>query len=493
MKLQEIFSNFDGVKEGLPSIEISHVTQDTRNILPDSLYVAIRGEKRDGHDYLQEAEDKGATAFVVESAEKVPDSLSGVVIKVKDSRKALDHLASVFYSHPGRELFCVGVTGTNGKTTITYMIEALFNHKKMWTGVIGTINHHCQEKVWPSEMTTPDPLFLQKRLREFCDLGARSAALEVSSHALIQKRVESVPFNCVVFTNLTRDHLDYHMTMENYFLAKQRLFTDLLWSTTKNPCWAVVNSDDVYGRRLKIADPASLWTYGQKHSDFQFRQEKLEYGRTEFLALTPIGEVVVEIKMSGLYNIYNALAALAVGASAGMSLGEMAVALKNFGGVPGRMQFVENSRNLAVLVDYAHTPDALESSLKTLQEIRRHKKSGQIWCVFGCGGDRDAGKRPLMAKIAAADADHVVVTSDNPRTEDPLKIIQEINAGFINVSKEKIKIEPDRKKAIEMALTLAGKDDVVIIAGKGHEDYQIIGDQKIHFSDVETVQKFFKG
>lgn len=493
MKLQELFLNFEDQQPGLPPLEISQVTQDTRTILPDSIYVAIRGEKKDGHDFLEEAQKKGATVFVVEDRQKVPANFSGLVIEVKDTRKVLDHLASAFYSRPGRELFCVGVTGTNGKTTTTYLIEALLNFKKKWTGVIGTINHHCREKAWPSEMTTPDPLFLQKRLREFCELGAQAAALEVSSHALIQKRVESVPFDCVVFTNLTRDHLDYHKTMENYFLAKQRLFTDFLWATNKNPCWAIVNADDKYGRRLKIAEAAELWTYGHKYSDFSFRFEKFDYGRTEFLAVTPLGEVMVQMNMSGLYNIYNALAAMAVGAAAGLDLGEMAVALKNFSGVPGRMQFVENSRGPAVLVDYAHTPDALESSLSTLKEIRRTKKTGQIWCVFGCGGDRDAGKRPLMATIAAAGADQVVVTSDNPRTEDPLKIIQEINAGFVGVSKEKIKIEPDRKKAIEIALTLAAKDDVVLIAGKGHEDYQIIGEEKIHFSDVETVQKFFKG
>lgn len=494
MKLQQIFSSLD-LQQGLPPLEISQITQDTRNVLPGSVYVAICGEKRDGHDYLDEAIAKGALVLVVENINKVPAHFTGTVIEVKDSRETLDHLASAFYWHPGRELFCIGVTGTNGKTSITYLVEALFNRDQKWTGVIGTINHHCRGQVWPTEMTTPDPLFLQKRLREFCDLGAKAAAIEVSSHALMQKRVQSVPFDCVVFTNLTRDHLDYHKTMGNYFLAKQKLFTEMIWMTSKKPSWAIVNSDDIYGRRLRIAEPATLWTYGRKSADFQFRDEEFDYGFTKFLAITPIGEQVIEMKMGGLHNIYNALAALAVGAAGGLTLESMAHALKDFSGVPGRMQLIENSRSLSVLVDYAHTPDALENTLQSLNEIRRLKKNkaGKIWCVFGCGGDRDAGKRPLMARVAAKQADHIVVTSDNPRHEDPLKIIQEINSGFAVGEKDKIKIEPDRQKAIEMALTLADSQDVVLIAGKGHEDYQIIGDQRIHFSDEDVVRKYFKG
>lgn len=493
MKLQQIFSGLEDLHSGLPPLEINQITQDTRKILPGSVYVAIRGEKSDGHDHLQEAIAKGALVLVVENKSQVPANFSGTVVEVKDSRQALDHLASAFYGHPGRELFCVGITGTNGKTSISYLVEALFNEAKKWTGVIGTINHHCRDQIWNTEMTTPDPLFLQKRLREFRDLGAKAAAIEVSSHALIQKRVQSVPFDCVVFTNLTRDHLDYHKTMENYFLAKQKLFTEMLWATSKNPSWAIVNSDDRYGRRLRIAEPARLWTYGRKYCDFQFRDEEFDYGWTKFLALTPIGDQVIEIKMGGLHNIYNTLAALAVGASAGLSLEEMAKALKEFAGVPGRMQLIENSRNLPVLVDYAHTPDALENTLGSLREIRRHKQTGKIWCVFGCGGDRDAGKRPLMAQVAARYADEVVVTSDNPRHEDPLKIIQDIRAGFDGNDIKKIKFEPDREKAIAMALTLSDAKDVVVIAGKGHEDYQIIGDQKNHFSDAEVVRKYFKG
>ncbi|MEK6773727.1 MAG: UDP-N-acetylmuramoyl-L-alanyl-D-glutamate--2,6-diaminopimelate ligase [Bdellovibrionota bacterium] len=495
MKLQQIFSSLEELAPGFPPLEINQITQDSRNVSTGNIYIAIRGEKRDGHDYLEEAISRGALVLVVENKSKVPNHFKGTVVEVKDTRKTLDYLASAFYYKPGRELFCVGITGTNGKTSIAYLVEAILNHGNKMTGVIGTINHHCGAQVWPTELTTPDSLFLQKRLREFCDLGAKAVAIEVSSHALMQKRVESVPFDCVVFSNLSRDHLDYHKTMKNYFLAKQRLFADLLWSTSKNPSRAIVNSDDIYGRRLRIAETAGLWTYGRKDCDFQFRNEEFDFGKTKFLAVTPVGEILVEIKTSGLHNIYNSLAAIAVGVAAGMTLPAIAEALKNFSGVPGRMQFVETSRNFSAVVDYAHTPDALQNTLHSLNEIRRRKKEkgGKIWCVFGCGGDRDVGKRPLMAKIAADSADHIIVTSDNPRREDPLKIIQEINNGFDALSREKVKLEPDRQKAIEMALTLADSQDVVLIAGKGHEDYQIIGDQKIHLSDVEIIQKFFKG
>jgi len=493
MKLQQLFSALEDYKQSLPPLEIERVCHDTRQVIPGSVFVAIRGEKRDGHDFLNEAIHQGAFVLVVEDRKKVPTGFQGTVVECKDSRQVLDSLASAFYYNPGRELFCVGVTGTNGKTSITYFVEAILNRASKSAGVIGTVNHRYRNQIWPTEMTTPDPLFLHQRLREFCDLGAKSAVMEVSSHALSQKRSDSVPFDCVVFTNLTRDHLDYHKTMQNYFSAKQRLFTDLMWTTNKSPCWAIVNSDDVYGRRLRIAETAGLWTYGQKDSDFRFQDEEFDFTTTKYLAVTPFGEMLIEINMGGLHNIYNSLAAIAVGCAAGIPLQEMAQALKTFAGVPGRLQSVSNPRSLPVFVDYAHTPDALENTLYALRDIRTYKKvsNGKIWCVFGCGGDRDPGKRPIMGKIAATLADQVIITSDNPRTEDPVKIIHQIIKDLPTPMSENIKLEPDRKKAIEMALTLASSEDVVLIAGKGHEDYQIIGTQKIHFSDEEVIQKFF--
>ncbi len=493
MNLQQIFAHREDINQGLPPLEISGITQNTRNVVANSLYVAIRGEKKDGHDYLKDAVEKGAKVLVVEDKSKVPNGFSGTVIQVKNSRETLDHIAGAFYKNPGGELFCIGITGTNGKSSITYLIESILDQAQKKTGVIGTIDHHLGNQVWKTEMTTPDPLQLQKRLREFCDLGANVAAIEVSSHALTQYRVESVPFDCVVFTNLTRDHLDYHQTMKKYFEAKQRLFTDFLWMTNKKPCWAIVNSDDKYGRCLRIAEPAELLTYGRTNSDLQFRNEEFDYGKTKYLALSAEGEVEIEMKMGGLHNIYNSLAAMGVGLTLGLSLQQIAQALKNFSGVPGRMQFIENAKNISVVVDYAHTPDALKNTLSSLNEIRRQKESTEkIWCVFGCGGDRDPGKRPLMAQVASELSEQIILTSDNPRTEDPLKIIQEIMNGFDSSKRKNIKIEPDRQKAIEMALTLADPGDVILVAGKGHEDYQIIGDKKIHLSDVDVIQNFFK-
>ena len=377
---------------------------------------------------------------------------------------------------------------------MTYMIEAILNHAQVPTGVIGTVNHHLQAKVWPSEMTTPDPVFLQKRLREFRDEGARAVAMEVSSHALDQARVDSVPFNTVIFTNLTRDHLDYHKTMDQYFEAKQRLFTDLLWATTKRPCFAIINTDDKYGRRMRVADPAILWTYGAKNADIRYKIKRMDFALTSFEVTTPLGKGEVHLPMSGIHNVMNALAALGAGLSAGVPLDVCIQALNSFTGVPGRLQSVPNAQNLSVFVDYAHSPDALENVLMAITRVRANlKSSARIWTVFGCGGDRDKGKRPLMAEMALKYSDNVVITSDNPRTEEPQAIIQDIMAGVPSTARDKVTVMVDRKEAIHSALKTAQPGDVILIAGKGHEDYQIIGTTKFPFSDVQVAQEAMQG
>lgn len=470
--------------------EVSGLFNDARLVTPGSVFVAIKGNVQDGHKFIPDAVTKGAQALVVEDITQIPADFKGVVMRVENSRTALDLLASRFYLDPGQELFCVGVTGTNGKTSVTYMIEAILNSGHIPTGVIGTVNHHLKEKVWPSDMTTPDPIFLQKRLREFRDEGALGVALEVSSHALDQKRVESVPFNTVVFTNLTRDHLDYHKDMDNYFEAKQKLFTDLLWKTPKNPCFAIINTADKYGRRLKVADPAVMWTYGDKDSDIRYKIIKMGFNLTHFQVDTPRGKGEVILPMSGTHNVLNALAALGVGLSAGLSLEMCIQALNSFTGVPGRLQSVINDKDLAVFVDYAHSPDALENVLRSLNQVRENlSSSAKIWTVFGCGGDRDKGKRPLMAQMALRYSDQVIVTSDNPRTEDPKSIVDEILTGVNAADKSKTTVLIDREEAIRFAISKAGKEDVILIAGKGHEDYQIIGKEKRPFSDVGVAEK----
>lgn len=509
MKLSEILSSISSIsavltesslqvtgemRAELASLEVTGVTSDTREVKPGSVFVAIKGEKQDGHDWIPEAVKKGAIFCIGEDSAKLQSydaslSLAGAWAAVNNGRRALDFLAQKYYGDPSVQLFCVGVTGTNGKTSTTYMLEQIFNAVNLPMGVLGTINHHLKDKVWPSGMTTPDPVALQGRLREMLDAGARSVAMEVSSHALDQHRADGVHFNTAIFTNLSRDHLDYHESMKEYFAAKQRLFSELMWTTIKPYRWAIVNIDDEWGRRLRVPAEVGLWTYGQTKSDFQFKIQRVDFGRTEFELITPYAKFETSIPMCGLHNVYNAVAAIAAATTAMIGPPKSAEVLSQFGGVPGRMQWVPNSQALNVFVDYAHSPDALENVLKALHEVRKLAESpAQIWTVFGCGGDRDKGKRPQMAKIAEKLSDHVMVTSDNPRTEDPAEIIREIEAGFEG-EKIKCQSEVDRRKAIAKVCRQARPHDVILIAGKGHEDYQILGDQKIHFSDVEVVKE----
>jgi len=494
MKLQHLFSIFPGIPENAFShVEVIDVCSDARKVVPGAVFVAIRGTKADGHDFIADAIAKGAVALVLEDRAKLPEGFSGFVLQVPNSRQVLDILASRFCWDPGRDLFCVGVTGTNGKTSITYMVECILDYARMPIGVIGTVNHRMGEKVWASEMTTPDPVNLQKRMNEFREEGAAAVVMEVSSHALEQKRVDSVPFNTVVFTNLTRDHLDYHLTMEEYFKAKQRLFTDLLWKTNKSPCFAIINTDDKWGRQLRVADPAILWTYGHREGDFQYQILKMDFTSTEFKVQTPAGEAEAMIAMSGTHNVMNALAAIAVGVSAGIPLQTSIAALKDFKGVPGRLQAIPNNKNLAVFVDYAHSPDALENVLTALIRVRESMgSSAKIWTVFGCGGDRDKGKRPLMTQMALKYSNHVIITSDNPRTEDPMQIIRDMTYALPAGEQYKIQVEVNRRNAIEKAISQAKAGDVILIAGKGHEDYQIIGEEKMPFSDFEVAEEFLK-
>jgi UDP-N-acetylmuramoyl-L-alanyl-D-glutamate--2,6-diaminopimelate ligase len=387
----------------------------------------------------------------------------------------------------------MGITGTNGKTSVTYMVECILDYAKMPTGVIGTVNHRLRDKVWPTDMTTPDPVNLQKRLHQFHEEGASAVVMEVSSHALQQKRVDSVPFNAVVFTNLTRDHLDYHGTMEEYFKAKQRLFTDLLWKTNKSPCFAIINTDDRWGRQMRVADPAILWTYGNREGDFKFFIQSMDFAKTVFKLQTPAGEAEIHLPMSGTHNVMNATAAIALAIAAGVPLATCAKALEKFRGVPGRLETVPNNKDLAVFVDYAHTPDALENVLNSLIRVREDlKSSAKIWTVFGCGGDRDKGKRPLMTQMALKYSDHVVLTSDNPRTEDPEQILKDMTDGLPAGEQYKIKKRTQRREAIQLAIESAKPGDVILIAGKGHEDYQIIGTTKHPFSDVEVAGEFLR-
>ncbi len=499
MKLQQLLSidtaqNIRADLEQVMQTEVSGLYFDARQLVKSgqqgSVFVAIRGNQADGHNYISDAIKAGAIAVVVEDETLVPKDYSGYVYLVPDTRQMLDLLAARFYDYPSQKLFCFGVTGTNGKTSITYLLEHILNAKNKSTGVIGTVNHRVGHKTWENQGTTPDPVTLQSRLHDFVSEGAVAAALEVTSHALDQRRADSVHFNTVIFTNLTHDHLDYHQDMKHYFESKQKLFTDLMWSSLKRPLFAVINIDDEYGRKLKLAEPVLGWTYGQQESDFQFKILKMNFNETEFELKTPLESLTVKVPLTGVHTIYNVVASLAAALTSGVTLEQGLKALMDFKGIPGRLQKVVHTSDKTVFIDYAHTPDALENSLKSLLKVKTDARlSNQIITVFGCGGDRDKTKRPKMAEIAARLSDYVFLTSDNPRTEDPNTILADAELGFPKGFSNYTK-EVDRAVAIQQAINIAKPGDVVLIAGKGHEDYQIIGTTKTHFSDYEMAEKY---
>ena len=496
MKLAQLLSVYSSFKIGEhPYAEVTGLSLSTKNLQKGNLFIATRGTQSDGHDFILEACKREVSGIVVERTEMIPKDFKGAVLTVKNAREAAVRLASRFYDEPAEKLFCVGVTGTNGKTSTTYMIESVLNHFGLKTGVMGTINHHLGDKVWGSELTTPDPITLFKRLREFVALEAKAVAFEVSSHALDQNRVQGVPFSAVVFTNLTRDHLDYHKTMENYFAAKEKLFNELIQKPAGQDVHAIVNVSDEWGRKIHVADNAKKITYGEIQSNYQFQVLQTHFNGTKFRLHTSKGDYEVQLQVPGRHNVYNAVAAMAVGVSAGASMESCIEGIQKFCGVPGRLQKVLSKKNFTVFIDYAHTDDALKTVLSILQEIRSQAKiKSRIITVFGCGGDRDKGKRPLMAQAAMNGSDCVWVTSDNPRTEDPMRIIEDILAGTPKTSlQDQVFVEVDRREAIRKAIAMAENDDVVLIAGKGHETYQIIGDKKFDFSDYKVAEEYLNG
>jgi len=507
MTLVELLANFPaiewGTRPGLRETVPSAVCMDSRQLAENCVYVAIRGAKVDGHGFLPEAVAKGALALVVEGAAKVPPDFTGAVVRASNTRDALNKLAARFYRHPSKELFCVGVTGTNGKTTTTHIVEAIFNEAGRPAGVIGTNDHHLHAptgyRSWKTELTTPGPLEFQSRLRDFADLGARALAMEVSNVGLIQNRADEVAFDAAIFTNLTRDHLDIHPDMEDYFSAKRKLFTYLLPGSAKPRKTAIINGDDEYGLRLladaRGAGGVTVWSYGigDRH-DLRIRVAEQGFFGTRFQLETPLGRGDFEVLMPGLHNVYNAAGAIGSALAAGIDLATCARALAKLEGVKGRLEAVPNSRGLHVFVDYAHTDDAIATVLRSLGRIRREAGlKNKIITVFGCGGDRDKGKRPLMMKAAAKASEFVVVTSDNPRTENPEAIIRDALAGADpGELGNRVFAVTDRREGIRKALGLAAKGDVVVIAGKGHEDYQMIGTVKQPFSDVEVVKEILE-
>ncbi len=474
------------VKDAAAFDEIKSICTHSQKVQNQSLFVALRGRKEDGHNYLKDAIQKGAKALLVEDSSQIPSDFKGLVLKSKDTRKDLSILLNEYYQFPSQKLFVVGVTGTNGKTTISYMIEHIFNCCGWPTSVIGTINQHFQGKTWPARLTTPDPLEIFERLENFIDLGAKACVMEVSSIGLDQKRVEGVDFKAAIFTNLSWDHMDYHFDLEDYFQSKQKLFLNHL---DKN-FFSLINNDDHYGKKLIENLNSNFYTYGTGESDFSFKIKEETLMGTVFDLQTPFGLVTVKLPLIGVYNVYNAVASLACASIVGFKLDEIKKALESFKFSSGRLERVTDKQSsFQVLVDYAHTPLAITSVLKTLKNFKRDKN---LIIVFGCGGDRDKEKRSPMAQEALKFADKVFFTSDNPRFESPDNIIKEGLKKLKSHQKAKLEIEIDREKAIKKAIFFAKKGDIVLIAGKGHEKFQIIGEEKIPFDDVEITRKYLK-
>lgn len=470
------------VLDGAAATEISGLACDSRAVRPGHLFFALPGEKTDGGLFIEDAVRRGAVAVVAGKNARAPRDLASV--QVDCVRTSMADLAAEFHGHPSHKLRVVGVTGTNGKTTTVFMIRDILRAAGIPSGLIGTIHYEFGERQISAARTTPESLDLQRMFFEALQSGCQAMAMEVSSQGLVAERLRGTRFAAAVFTNLSVDHLDFHKTMEAYFGAKKRLFDTLAGQSPDAP--AVVNIDDAYGRRL-AAEPAladRLVTYGCG-PEAMVRAEDIRLSETAsaFRAITPWGEADVRLGFAGRFNVMNALAALGACGALGVPVAVMAGALGGMGCVPGRLERIEDPRGRHLFVDYAHTEDALRNVLQTLRET----SSGRLICLFGCGGNRDRGKRPRMGAAVSEFADLAVVTSDNPRAEDPLEIIGEILPGM-DRSRPHV-VEPDRAKAIRTALSEARAGDTVLFAGKGHEAYQEIAGRMLHFDDREVVRE----
>ena len=446
------------------------------------MFVALRGEKTDGHEFIGQAIEKGATVIVAEREEK---QARATCVVVENTRTALADLGAGFYGFPVRKLKLAGVTGTNGKTTTTFLIKHICEKAGLRCGLIGTVRYEIGERVLPATRTTPESLDLQELFAQIVNAGCKAAVMEVSSHALAQERTRGLEWDAAVFTNLTQDHLDFHGTMENYFEAKAKLFTQLAEQSRKREPVAIVNIDDRYGEQLlsRMDKKISVVTYGMgARAGFRASNYRMEMGGTSYQLDAKGKSYLVRVPLIGRFNVANSLAALAAAHALGVGLREAVLSLGKSPQVPGRLEALDARRQFQVFVDYAHTPDALLNVLKTLRELSPRR----LIVVFGCGGDRDRQKRPLMAAVVDQNADYAIITSDNPRKEDPDAIIAEVETGFRSKNYEKV---TDRTAAITRAVELAQPRDVVLIAGKGHENYQEFGDHTIPFDDMQVARR----
>jgi len=482
---KKLLNMADGLEDveirGDAQIMVSGITHDSRKVVQGDIYVCIPGFKTDGHDFAEVAVQAGAYALVVE---RYLD-LDIPQMKVKDSRQAAGYLAAAFYDYPSRRLELVGVTGTNGKTTVIHLVEKIVQLGGKKTGLIGTLGSRINQLTFPGIHTTPESTEIQRLLNDMVAAGVETVVMEVSSHALALGRVNGCVYRSGIFTNLSQDHLDYHQNMQEYLEAKSLLFAGM--AEDKQRQYAIINADDASYEYLKQRAACKVVTYGiNSNADFKAENIKLSARGVEFNARYHGLVAKVCCNTPGKFSVYNALAAFAWGISAGYSLETVIKALDEIKGVPGRFASIRLGQPFLVIVDYAHTPDGLENVLSTAKEIT----AGKLITVFGCGGDRDRKKRPLMGEASGRLSDYFIVTSDNPRTEEPHRIIEDILPGIGTVN---YKVIEDRHEAILHACSVALPGDTIVIAGKGHEDYQIIGNEKIHFDDKEQVEMALRG
>ncbi len=483
--------------EGDLHVEVTSLATDSRAVQPGALFFALPGARTDGRRFVSEALERGAVALAASDLVEAPSRVARLALP--SIQRSLGEIAARFYDHPSRKLVLLGVTGTNGKTTVTHLLEAIWKRAGFRPGLIGTIYYRFGEQTWPAPFTTPQAVELQRLLAEMAEAGATHVVMEVSSHALALERVSECEWDGALFTNLTRDHLDFHPDMEGYFAAKQRLFTELLPRSEKSDRFAVVNGDDPYGRRLIGATPNRVVTFG--HGDeADVAPVEVERSLAGLKGEIRIRDERISISSAlvGDAHLENILAAAAAAWAQGIPLAAIAEGIQQCRGIPGRMERVDEGAAFAVLVDYAHTPDALERAVRVLRSVAQ----GRLIVVFGCGGDRDRGKRPLMGEATGRIADIVIATSDNPRSEDPLKILHEIERGIVEAGLDPIQesaagredasgylVIPDRRQAIHLAIEIARPSDVVLIAGKGHEAYQIVGAERHPFDDREEARQ----
>ncbi|MGE5404388.1 MAG: UDP-N-acetylmuramoyl-L-alanyl-D-glutamate--2,6-diaminopimelate ligase [Candidatus Saccharibacteria bacterium] len=470
------------VVQGAVNVPISGIEYDSRRVQKGSLFVCIPGSKTDGHLFVPEAVKRGAAALLVEQDVEVPAECT--VVKVPDTHKILPAISGTFYEHPSKGLRVIGVTGTNGKTTTTHLIKAILEEAGHKVGLIGTLYASWQGETEHLANTTPESLDIERFMRRVKNEGGGYVVMEVSSHALDMGRVKEIDFDVAVFTNLTQDHLDYHKTLENYRNAKGILFSEL---AEEKGSFAVINTDDMAGDYFIDVTKSAKTTYGiSEKAEIRAIDPQVTASGSAFDVVYPGGKMCIKLKLAGMFNVYNALAGIGFALKEGIAPSKIKKALEKVNGVSGRFESVNEGQEFTVIVDYAHTPDGLENVLRTARQI----VESRLITVFGCGGDRDRKKRPIMGEIAARLSDFSFVTSDNPRSEEPMAIIDEILVGMKDVEGAHYAVIPDRRDAIHHAIKMAAKGDMVVIAGKGHEDYQIIKGVTYPFDDRVVAREF---